>query len=137
MLLANIFLFCLPFNRIQTWAGRGTTIWQQNDRTFYCPRESTFPWQPYFDRHVFQNVDFSYFKLNNSILVVDHLEISRSFYGVFIPFNYFSADFGRIFFRFWKKSTNSRWWTKMAATQTFSDVRYLPSKSPCHSFYIL
>ena len=37
-------------------------IWQQFDITCSCLRELTFPWQPYFARHVFQTFIFSYLK---------------------------------------------------------------------------
>ena len=45
----------------------------------HFPRDLTFPWQPYFDRHDFQSSNFSYLKkLNRGFLVAylksfDHL----------------------------------------------------------------
>ena len=43
-------------------------IWQQFDITYHCPRDLTFPWQPYFERHVFQNFN-SCIKKEKSFLV--------------------------------------------------------------------
>ena len=37
-------------------------IWKQFDMTGDCPRDLTYPWQPYFDGHVFQNLNLSYFE---------------------------------------------------------------------------
>ena len=47
--------------------------------TNHCPRDLTFPWQPYFDRHVFAKFQFLLFKkLSKGFLVTffesfDHL----------------------------------------------------------------
>ena len=38
-------------------------IWQQFDMTCDCPGDLAFPWQPYFDRHFFQNFNFSSLKI--------------------------------------------------------------------------
>ena len=37
--------------------------------TYNSPRDLTFLWQPYFDKHVFQNFDLPYCKLNKTFLV--------------------------------------------------------------------
>ena len=37
-------------------------IWQQFDMTRQYPCDLTSPWEPYFDRHVFRNFNFSYLK---------------------------------------------------------------------------
>ena len=45
-------------------------IWQRFDMTGHYPRDFTFPWQPYFERHVFQTFNFSHYKkLKQSFLV--------------------------------------------------------------------
>ena len=90
-------------------------IWQQFVRTYYCPRDMTFPQQPYFDRHVFQNSNFSYFIIKNIFLVV-FLKVFCSFYGVFTRLNYFWAYFGGLF-EVLEKSRSPTWWTKMATIQ--------------------
>ena len=80
--------------------------------TWHCLRDLTFPWQPYFDKYVFQNFHFSYWKINEK-LFCSIFYVFRSLYGVFISFNYFWADFGDFL------------------------TYYLPSKSRCDSFNIL
>ena len=47
--------------------------------TLGSPYDLTFPWQPYFDKHVFQNFDFTYFKikqkLSSSIFFLDRFMV--------------------------------------------------------------
>ena len=61
----------------------------------YCALDLTFPWQPYFDRHVFQNFDFPCFKFKNGFPVVslkslDHFIV---FYSFLLPLNHFCTFF--------------------------------------------
>ena len=92
-------------------SSKNCTQFQQFDITCPCPRDLTFPWQPYFDWHVFQNFKFSNFKIKQKLSG----KVFRKTYGVFICFNCFWADFGR-FFEVLDKSRSPRWRTKMAAT---------------------
>ena len=57
--------------------------------TCHCPCDLMFPWQPYFDRHVFFKISISLIlKLNKSFLVAFFISVDH-FCGVFIRFNYF------------------------------------------------
>ena len=57
--------------------------------TCHCPLDLTFPWQPYFDRHVFSKFQFLLFKKLNKSFLVAFFKSLDPFYGVFICFNYF------------------------------------------------
>ena len=115
--------------------------------TYHCPRDSTFPWQPYFDRHVFrQNFNFSYFKIKQK-LSCSIFKAFRSFYVVFIHFSYFWPDFGQRF-ELLDLSRNPRWrfirkwlrnyyamWRHHLMLRTSKEIfqtYYLRSKSRCH-----
>ena len=119
-----------------------------------CPRDLTFPCQPYFDSHVFENSISLSLKIKGK-LSCNIFHVLRSLYGVFIRINYFWLHFGR-FSEVLDKSRNPRRRTKMAAVQKWLRnyyvmwrhslmmrtsketfwMYYLPSKSYCHSFYI-
>ena len=108
--------------------------------TCHCPRSLTFPWQPYFDRHVFQNFEFSY---------LIHFMV---FLLVLIIFEPILDGFLRIWRNPEIQDGGPRWppFGNDCAIVTSCDVitscgrqrrhfqtYYLPYKSRCHSFYIL
>ena len=63
----------------------------------YCPRDLTFPWQPYFNRRIFQNCNFPYFKIKQqlSCSVFQSLDHFMVFFFVSITFDSILDDFLR------------------------------------------
>ena len=65
------------------------------------PSNLTFPWQPYFDRHVFRNFDFLTF-LTRIFPVFFNFHFLRSFYRLFNGFCWFLINFDG-FGGFWRE----------------------------------
>ena len=121
-----------------------------------CPRDLPFPWQPYFDRHVLQNFNLSQFK-NEMIAFLWHffkvLDHFMMFLFVFITSDSILGDFLTFLTNPEIQDGGPRWspFRNNYAIITSCDVialwcrrerrqfqtYCLPSKSHCHSFYIL
>ena len=56
----------------------------QLDMTCYCPGSLTFQWQPYFDRLVFQNFDFFYFKVKQKLSCSIFIYLDRFMVFLFV-----------------------------------------------------
>ena len=71
--------------------------------TCHCPRDLTFPWQPHFYRHVFQNFSFSYLKVK----IKGFLQHFFKYLDVFMMFLFVLITFEPIlgvFLRIWANS---------------------------------
>ena len=106
--------------------------------TCHCPLDLTFPWQLYLDRHVFRISIFAYFKIKKMLFC----SIFRSFYGVFIRFNHFCADFGRFFLCFgqiqkFKMAGQDGRHSEMLTQLLRHVTYYVLLKSHCYSYLIL
>ena len=69
--------------------------------TYGSPHDLTIPWQPYFDKHVFQNFDFTYFKIKqklSSSIFLKSLDRFMLFLFVLITFEPILDGF----LRFWR-----------------------------------
>ena len=65
-----------------------------------CPSDLTFPWQPYFDRHVFFNISISLSLKIKQKLSCGILWVFTSFYDVFIRYNCLWSQFRTVFWGF-------------------------------------
>ena len=92
----NVNYFCLILKQtLPNLVNFLKIIWQQFNMKYISAGDLTFPWQSYFDKHVFQNFDFPHFKIQQKLSSSNFLNVFRSFYGVSIPFNYFRIDIGQ------------------------------------------
>ena len=90
-------------------------IWEQFDMTCHVLVSWRFQGNNILTS-MFYKISISLIKNIKEKLSCSIFEVFRSFYYVFIRFNYFWADFGS-FFEVLDKSRNPRWRTKIAAIQ--------------------